>query len=224
MKFDVRPDLTIDGSNNVEGGATVFYRQDDIEWSMRATDETFSEGGNMKGMVVGMKKADAFEFRYDLGEHAPMFRFHTGCRIKDRDLRLKFKHNVKGKHNTTMEASMDVNDDNRVTVAYDLTGYDKPDVKRTALRWRYTHDDLTVEPGYNFGTESLFAEVKYRLDDENRVRGHMCMHTNMATLEWINSSGMGGGGDMKVSARMCMDDGVKKMPTLRAEKLWTVDW
>lgn len=222
MKFDVRPEVMLRDSN-ASGAATVFLDHNDMRLSMRATDDALN-GGDLNGITFHAKKEGAWEMRYNLGTHKPSFRFNTGCRIHDRDVSMRFTHSQKGKGMTMLEMGTDVGDDNRVTLAYDLTGYDKPDLKRCAVKWRYTHDDLTVEPGYSFGTEALFLDAKYKLDDENKVRAHMDMHNNMALLEWTNSSGVGGSGDMRVSARMCMDDGFNKIPSIRAEKMWTVDW
>ncbi len=62
------------------------------------------------------------------------------------------------------------------------------------------------------------------MDDENRLRCVYENHNRNAHLEWINSSGTGGGGDLKVCATMNLDDGMNKMPTLRVEKVWDLDW
>jgi hypothetical protein len=224
MKFDVKPYLAMDASRNVKGGATVFMMQDDLQFMVRATDETFMDGVGTKGMTLGVKRADHFEFRYEMGEHAPQFVLHTGATVKGRRWHLKMRQSLKPKPSTVLEASTAMNDDNRMTVVYDMSSYDKPDLKNLAVKWCYMQDNLAVEPGYDFGTESLFAEVRYRLDDDNRLKARFDAATNNARLEWANMSGMGGGGEARVVAEMTMDKvGVKKMPSLRVEKMWTVD-
>lgn len=43
------------------------------------------------------------------------------------------------------------------------------------------------------------------MDDENRLRAIVDMGSNEGALTWTNTGGMGGGGDMKVTARMKLD-------------------
>lgn len=223
MKLTVRPDVRLDDNNSVAGGVTLFANHGDMRLSARATDET-AKGGDLKGLTLRAEKAGAFRIDYDMGNDAPAFRFHTNCTINDKAVSMRYRHSMADKGRTDLEMGADVNDDNRVTVRYDLAGHDKPDLKRCSVKWRYTKDDLSVEPGYDFGTESVFGQLKYRLDDENRVCARMNMHTNMASLRWTNTSGMGGGGDMRITASMNMDDGLGKIPTVVAEKYWDVDW
>lgn len=223
MKLVVRPDARLDDNNKATGGVTALMDHGDMKLSLRATNDTFTGGDGMKGLTLRARKEGAFTFDYDVGEHAPKMMLMTGCKVNDNDVRLKIRHSLKPKPTTMMEASMDVGDDHRATVCYDLSNYDKPDIKRCALKWRWSRDDLSLEPGYDFGTESVFAEMRYKLDDENRLRARYDMHSNDAMLEWLNSSGMGGGGDLRVRANMNLDD-MGKMPTLRAEKSWDVDW
>lgn len=225
MKFDVKPHLRIDANNNVSGGATVYCVKDDVQLSMRVTDESFTDGFNTKGVVLAAKQPGAFEFRYDVGKHAPSFKVHTGMTINDRKWNMRLSHGVKPKSTTMLEASTAVNDENTMTLMYDLTGYERPDLKHASVKWCWHTDDLHVEPGYCFNTESMFAEVRYRLDDDNHLKARFNTHDNHAMLEWRNCAGMGGGGDMMVSATMNLDaDGMKRMPCLRAEKMWSMDF
>jgi hypothetical protein len=194
-----------------------------MEFSMRATDDTFNDN-SMKGLVLGVRKPGAFEFHYDVGEQAPSMRMETSCSVQDKNTRLRLKHHTKPKPVTSLEAAVDVNDSNKAIVVMDLSNWDGADLKRCTMKWRYTKDDLSIEPGYNFGSESVFVDARYRMDDENRLRAVYEHGNKNAMLEWTNTSGMGGGGAMKMSASMCMDDGMKKMPTLRVQKDWDLDF
>lgn len=99
-----------------------------------------------------------------------------------------------------------------------------PDHRNLTLGWVHRHDDLTVEPSYNLGTESLSAAVTYRVDDENSLKAHFDMNTNNGSLTWTNSGALGGGGNLRVTATAAMDGGaVKQVPSLRIEKDWDID-
>ncbi len=46
----------------------------------------------------------------------------------------------------------------------------RPNHRNLRVGWVHTQKDLTIEPSYNLGSESLSAEVTYRLDAENRLK------------------------------------------------------
>lgn len=224
MKLTVRPDVRLDGDGSPQGGLTAFMDHGDMRLSARATDETLKDAGSLKGLTLRAEKAGAFRMTYDMGSDAPSFRFHNTCEINDKTVSMRFRHVHSDKGRTDVEMGAAVNDDNRLTVRYNLTNHDKPDLKNCSVKWRYTKDDLSVEPGWDFGTEAAFGELKYRLDDENRLSARMNMHNNVASLAWTNTSGLGGGGDTRIIATMNMDDGLGKMPTIQAHKYWDVDF
>lgn len=132
---------------------------------------------------------DNMDLRYDVGDKSMSVRMDNKCRLADRDVRMRLRHNTRGKAGTlmecvcsipsmysytprtpplckhtatSMEAMVDVNDNNKAIVVYDLSNWDGADMKKMSLKWRYTKDDLSVEPGYNFGTESLFVDARYK--------------------------------------------------------------
>lgn len=51
------------------------------------------------------------------------------------------------------------------------------------------------------------------------------MNDNMGSLQWVNSSGAGGGGDLRITARANLADAnsAKQMPTMLVEKTWSMD-
>lgn len=69
---------------------------------------------------------------------------------------------------------VDVNDNNKAIVVYDLSNWDGPDMKKASIKWRYTKDDLSVEPGYNFGTESVFVDARYKYGECSLVVCCLC--------------------------------------------------
>ena len=105
------------------------------------------------------------------------------------------------------------------------SNFDKPNHKSCTLKWTYRSGDIQVTPAYNLGTESLSVEGKYTVDAENNLRATYCMNSNMGSLEWVNSSGAGGGGDLRVTARanLADADSAKQMPTLLIEKNFDLD-
>lgn len=50
-----------------------------------------------------------------------------------------------------------------------------------------TQDDITLEPRFNLGTESLSAGVTYKVDDENKLRAIFDMGSN--EVRWAGDSG-----------------------------------
>ncbi len=52
------------------------------------------------------------------------------------------------------------------------------DHRNATVGWAYSKDDITIEPRFNLGTESLSAGVTYRMDSENRVRAIYDMGSN----------------------------------------------
>jgi len=84
---------------------------------------------------------------------------------------------------------------------------------------------MELTPAYNLGTESLSVDASYNIDDENRLKVGYCMNTNMGSLEWVNSAGTGGGGDLRITARANLADSntAKQMPTMLIEKTWSMD-
>lgn len=102
------------------------------------------------------------DLRYDMGNKSAMMRMDANCRMADRDVRMRLRHNTCNKSSTTMEAMVDVNDNNKAIVVYDMSNWDGLDAKKMSLKWRYTKDDMSVEPGYNFGTESVFVDARYK--------------------------------------------------------------
>jgi len=125
----------------------------------------------------------------------------------------------------SIEASLAVDDNNTAGLAYDLTAFSKPDHRSATLMWTHRAGDIEVTPSYNLGTESAALRASYRVDAENALRVGYCMNTNAGILSWTNTSGAGGGGALRVSARanLADADSAKQMPTLLIEKTWAVD-
>lgn len=125
-----------------------------------------------------------------------------------------------------MSDSLEI-DPNRTNTLFThvCSNFDKPNHRNMSLKWTHRRDDLELTPCYNLGTESLSVEAAYRVDDENKLKVNYCMNSNMGTLEWTNSSGTGGGGDLRITARanLADADAAKQVPTLMIEKTWNMD-
>lgn len=123
-----------------------------------------------------------------------------------------------------VEATVGVDDNNDARVTYNLTNFSGPDHRNVTLGWIHRHDDLTIEPSYNLGTESLAAAVTYRVDDENSLKAHFDLNTNNGKLVWTNTGALGGGGALRVTATAALEGGnVKQVPSLLLEKDWDFD-
>jgi hypothetical protein len=83
--------------------------------------------------------------------------------------------------------------------------------------------DLELTPSYNLGSESLSVKACYTLDAENKLEATYDVGSNDASLQWRNNSGLGGDGELRVTARANMSDAVKQVPSLLVEKTFGVD-
>lgn len=110
-------------------------------------------------------------------------------------------------------------------MVYDLADYAGPNYKAVTLKWTHRNGDLELTPAYNLGSEALSVEAAYSIDEENRLKATYDLSTNDASLQWTNSSGAGGGGDLRVTARANLADGnaTKQVPQLLLEKTWDLD-
>ena len=127
---------------------------------------------------------------------------------------------------SSLEANLDVDDNNTAAIVYDLTSFERPDHKACLLKWTYRSGDYEVTPMYNLGTESLGVIGSYTIDSENRLRASYDLNSNMGSIQWTNASGAGiGGGDLRItaSANLADADSAKQMPTLLVEKTWSMD-
>ena len=105
------------------------------------------------------------------------------------------------------------------------SNFDRPNHKSATLKWTHRQGDLEITPSFNLGTESAAVDATYTVDAENSLRAKYCMNSNVGELAWTNSSGAGGGGDVKITARANLADtnSAKQVPTLLVEKSWAID-
>lgn len=144
--------------------------------------------------------------------------------VRDKRIDLIYRNALKS-NTSSLEAKLALDDNNTAGLIYNLSGYEKPDHKAVTLKYTYCQGDLEVSPMYNLGTETLSISGIYTVDAENKLEAQYDMNSNMGTLLWTNSSGTGGGGDLKITARANLADAnsAKQMPTLLIEKTWSVD-
>lgn len=120
---------------------------------------------------------------------------------------------------------MSIDDNNTAAVIYDLADYSGPNYKAATLKWTHRNGDIEFTPAYNLGSEALSIEAAYTVDEENRLKLNYNVATNNASLQWTNSSGAGGGGDLRITAQANLADGdtAKQVPRLLLEKTWDLD-
>merc|ERR1711887_397935 len=153
----------------------------------------------------------------------PAFHFLSNARVANKDLRLKYTHEVKGKANH-LQARFDVDDKTSATVGWNLHGFSAPDYRQFNLKLNYQHDDKwSFEPSYDFGSEAFAARVNHNLDDDNSLSLHYDAHANTGSVEWTNHS-LGGPGALRVSATSSLsDNGLKQMPNISASKVFDLE-
>lgn len=221
VSFDVKPALVIKPDNSVGGTVKLTTQKWGNEFSATLSDAMVKDGISTNGLRLGVK-ARNMELEYGVADHSPKLIFRSGLSVSDKDVKIKYTHAVKG--GASLEASVAVDDDNSATLTYDLSDYNGPDHRKLVVKWSHTQKDFVIEPSFNFATESLSAAVTYRVDDENKLKANYDAKTNVGTLEWTNTGGLVGDGDLKITARSALDaDSVKKVPTLMMEKTWSLD-
>lgn len=223
VKFEVRPFATLKGTDkdDIRTGVEARFNHNDLHLKVRADDSSLRGDGN--GIVLSASRRDNFEFVYDVGNNGPAFTFHSRANISDKDVALKYRNEVKGKEHY-LEGTVQLDDKNTATVGWNLHGYEQPNYNQLNVKWSYRHDDKwTVEPSYCFGREAFAAKVIHQLDGENQLAATYDAHANTGELEWTNSN-IGGPGQLKVSAVSSLsEDGLKSMPTIKAEKTFDLD-
>eukprot|EP00889_Picochlorum_renovo_P001513 jgi/Picre1/28543/NNA_003945.t1 len=203
MKFDVKPVLTVGGTSaqDVSAACNLRFNHNDNEINVRLADTMVKDGLTADGLVVGLKN-DRFELNYDVAGHAPSLKLNTHVNLNEKRVDLVYRNALKA-NASSLEAIIAVDDNNTASLTYDLSNFDKPNHRSCAVKWTYTSGDFEIAPAYNLGTGA-------------------CPH---GTLEWTNTSGSGGGGDLKVTAKanLADSDSAKQMPTMLIEKTWTID-
>lgn len=211
--------LTVNG-NDVGASLNVAFTHNDNTVNLRLSDAASKDGINANNFSVGVTN-DRFDVVYDVANHAPRLRIGSHVNVRDRRVDLVFRSDLKA-NSKSLEAGLDIDDNNRCGVIYDLTNYDGPNYKSATVKWTYRNGDVEVTPSYNLGTESLALTTAYVLDAENRCKATYDVNSQAASLQWINSSGAGGGGDLRVTARTNLSD-AKQMPSMLIEKNWTIE-
>lgn len=161
---------------------------------------------------------------HDQANHAPSLRLNSHVNVRDKRVNLIYRNAIKA-NASSLEATFALDDNNTAGLVYDLSGFDKPNHKAVTLKYTYRQGDLEVTPMYNMGTETASLTGTYTIDAENKLEVGYDMNSNMGSLCWTNSSGTGGGGDIRVTARANLADSnaAKQMPTMLIEKTWSVD-
>eukprot|EP00890_Picochlorum_soloecismus_P004763 jgi/Picsp_1/5288/NSC_02650-R1_oep24_pea ame: full=outer envelope pore protein chloroplastic ame: full=chloroplastic outer envelope pore protein of 24 kda len=226
MKFDVRPMITVGGTGgaqDVSAACNVRFNHNDNEINVRLADTMVKDGLTTDGLVLGVKN-DRFELSYDVANHAPALRLNTHVDINEKRVDLVYRNALK-QNASSIEAKVGVDDNNTASLTYDLSNFDRPNHRSCSVKWTYTSGDFEVSPAYNLGTESLSLSGVYQVDDDNKLKVSYDMNTNLGSLEWTNSAGAGGGGDLKVTAKANLSDSdsAKQMPTMLIEKTWSID-
>ena len=187
---------------------------------VRLSDAASKEGINANNFSIGVSN-DRFDVVYDVANHAPRLRIGSHVNVRDKRIDLTLRSDLKA-NTRSIEAGIDVDDNNRAGVIYDLTNYDAPNYKSATVKWTYRSGDMEITPSYNLGSESLALAGSYVVDSENRLKATYDVNSQAASLQWVNSSGAGGGGDLRVTARANLND-AKQVPSMLIEKTWSVD-
>jgi hypothetical protein len=180
-------------------------------------------GVSTDGLKLNLKN-DRFEVGYDVSNHSPCLKLNTHLTLQDKRIDLVYRNAVKA-GSSSLEAKVAVDDNNSATLTYDLSNFNQPSHRDCSVKWTYKSGDLELSPSYNLGSESLSVSGSYQVDVDNRLKLNYDLNSSDASLEWTNTSGSGGGGDLVVTASTNLADSnsAKQMPTIKLEKTWTID-
>merc|ERR1712224_364540 len=161
VKFEVKPFAALNGTNkdDISTGLEARFDHNDLSLKVRADDSGLrgGNGGLRNGLVLSARKEGHFTFAYDMGRDAPALTFLSNARLGDRDVALKYTHELKGKNNH-LQGRVEIDDKNTATIGWNLHGFDAPDYRQLNVRWNYRHDDKwSFEPSYDFGREAFAA-------------------------------------------------------------------
>jgi len=181
------------------------------------------DGITTDGLKLNLKN-DRFEVGYDVSSNSPCLKLNTHVTLNDRRIDLVYRNALKA-GSSSLEAKIGVDDNNSASLTYDLSNFNAPSHRDCAVKWTYSSGDLEVSPAYNLGSESLSISGTYQVDGDNKLKVNYDLNSSDASVEWTNTSGSGGGGDLVVTATTNLADtnSAKQMPTIRLEKTWTID-
>lgn len=224
--FTVTPRLHLDEKQQATGGLKASASHGNAIFSLSVTDGVWRGNGDiLDGLRLGLKlKDDSLQAHYEPGSGHHVLRTNHTLQARGKDVTVKITDIARAERATYINCSVGVDDNNSAKVIYKCNPGNRLDHRNASVGWVYSKDDLTVEPRFNLGTESVSASLTYRLDDDNKLRAIMDMGSNEGTLIWTNSGSLGGGGQTRVSARMKLDkDSMQQMPTLMISKDWDID-
>ncbi|PRW56481.1 outer envelope pore chloroplastic-like [Chlorella sorokiniana] len=223
--FTAVPVLHIDDKQNASGSLKICTDHGNASYSVSVSDKAVRDGDVMNGLRLGMRTKDGgLEAHYYVGTGHHLLRVQNTVQVRDKDVKVKITDLAFEERNTYINCSVGVDDNNSAKVIYRCNPGSKLDHKNAIVGWVYRKDDIELEPRFNLGTESLSAGVTWKVDDENKLRAIFDMGTNEGRLTWTNTGSLGGGGDLKLTARMKLDkDSMQQMPTLMIQKDWDFD-
>lgn len=217
--------LHIDDKQNASGSLRISTDHGNARYSISVSDKAVRDGDVMNGLRLGMRTNDgSLEAHYYVGTGHHVMRVQNTVQVRDKDVKVKITDLAREERATYVNCSVAVDDNNSAKVIYRCNPGSKLDHKNAIVGWVYRKDDIELEPRFNLGTESLSAGVTWKVDDENKLRAIFDMGSNEGTLTWTNTGSLGGGGDLKLTARMKLDkDSMQQMPTLMIQKDFDFD-
>lgn len=225
VNFSLKPSVHLSGTNadDVSAGVHATFDHNDLSLRVAASDAGLRGNGSLTdGLVLSARKDGHFTFQYDVGADNPTLSFLSNARLANKDVRLRYTHEVKGKTNR-LEGRFDIDGKTSANVGWNLHGFSAPDYRQFDLAVRHQLDDKTSLTGeYNFASEAFAARVSHSLDDENTLGLRYDAHANSGSLEWTNNS-LGGPGALRVSATSNLSDVGKGFPHISASKVFDVE-
>jgi hypothetical protein len=221
--FDCTPTLTLSQNQDVSAAVAISWQSGDNTIKVTLADTMVQNGVSTDGLKLNLKN-DRFEVGYDVSNHSPCLKLNTHLTLQDKRIDLVYRNAVKA-GSSSLEAKVAVDDNNSATLTYDLSNFNQPSHRDCSVKWTYKSGDLELSPSYNLGSESLSVSGSYQVDVDNRLKLNYDLNSSDASLEWTNTSGSGGGGDLVVTASTNLADSnsAKQMPTIKLEKTWTID-
>ncbi|EFJ17630.1 hypothetical protein SELMODRAFT_444863 [Selaginella moellendorffii] len=197
--------------------ATLALGVGDLKLKASCTDATFgsrSPGGlAAAGVSLGVEKPGCFIIDHELQPASTRFQFMSAANVAGKQVKLTYIHPQK-RNATLLEATLAVDPRNKLTAKYSFAS------GKGQLKYFYQHPSrLTLEPAYDFGTESWSFSASKKMADCHTLKLAYEAHRKVLGVEWISDDPRLG--PFKVAASGNLDS--SKPPKLLLEKTWNYE-
>ncbi|KAJ7564134.1 hypothetical protein O6H91_02G003900 [Diphasiastrum complanatum] len=201
------------GSVLQSAAATLSLGAGDVKLKASCTDTTFINGPSLTGVSIGVEKPGLFIIDYDLPSKAARFQFMSSTKLAGKQIKLTYIHPQK-RNATLLEGSFALDPRNKLTAKYSFAS------EKAHLKYSYVHgSDTTLEPSYDFGTNSWNFSASRNFSGGNALKA--VYESSHRTLGLEFSGDDKETGPFKVSATVHVAE--NRVSKLILEKTWNYE-